>query len=48
VTGNCGDDFQALKLTKLQPYNMLHPNKEMAIFSVLGLQGEEKAGRQEM
>jgi hypothetical protein len=46
--GNRGDDLQALKLAELQPYNMLHPNKETAMFSVLGLQGEEKAGRRGM
>ncbi|KAF8867676.1 hypothetical protein BD779DRAFT_1694104 [Infundibulicybe gibba] len=48
ATGNRGDDFRALKLAELQPYTMLHPNKETAIYSVLGLQGEEKAGRRGM
>lgn len=44
ATGNCGDNFQALKLLELQPYNMVHPNKVTKIQCVLGLQGEEKAG----
>jgi hypothetical protein len=48
ATGNRGDDFRALKLAELQPYTMLHPNKETAMFSMLGLQGEEKAGRRGM
>ena len=48
VTGNHGDNFCVLKLAELQPYTMLHPNKETAMFSMLGLQGEEKAGRQGM
>jgi hypothetical protein len=45
ATGNRCDDFRALKLAELQPYTMLHPNKETAMFSMLGLQGEEKAGK---
>lgn len=45
ATGNCSDDLCVLKLAELQPYTMLHPNKETAMFSMLGLQGEEKAGR---
>lgn len=48
ATGNRGDDFRALKLAELQPYTLLHPNKETALYSVLGLQGEEKAGRRGM
>jgi hypothetical protein len=48
VTGNRGDDFRSLKLSELQPYNWLHPNKETAVEGVLGLQGEEKAGRRGM
>ena len=48
ASGNRGDDFRALKLAELQPHTMLHPNKETAMYSVLGLQGEEKAGRRGM
>jgi hypothetical protein len=44
ATGNCGDDFRALKLAELQPYTMLQTNKETMMFSMLGLQGEEMAG----
>lgn len=42
--GNCGDDFQVLKLAELQPYTFLHPNGHTPLPCVLGLQGEEKAG----
>ena len=45
ASGNRGDDFRALKFSEMQPYVWLHPNKETAVESVLGLQGEEKAGR---
>ncbi|GLB44253.1 hypothetical protein LshimejAT787_1601830 [Lyophyllum shimeji] len=48
ASGNRGDDFRALKLAELQSWTMLHPNKETAIYSVLGLQGEEKAGKRGM
>ncbi|PPQ74282.1 hypothetical protein CVT24_001198 [Panaeolus cyanescens] len=44
ASGNRGDDFRALRLAELQPYTLLHPNKETSIPCVLGLQGEEKAG----
>jgi hypothetical protein len=44
ASGNQGDDFRALKLSELQPYTFLHPNKETLVQSILGLQGEEKAG----
>lgn len=44
ASGNRGDDFRALKLCELQPYTFLHPNGETGIQSILGLQGEEKAG----
>ncbi|KAJ3752657.1 hypothetical protein EV360DRAFT_75166 [Lentinula raphanica] len=46
ASGNRGDDIRALKLAELQPHILLHPNRETAIFSILGLQGEEKAGKQ--
>ncbi|KAJ3776228.1 hypothetical protein FB446DRAFT_683067 [Lentinula raphanica] len=45
ASGNRGDDIRALKLAELQPHTLLHPNKETAIFAMLGLQGEEKAGK---
>jgi hypothetical protein len=48
ATGNRGDDFRALKLAELQPWTFLHPNKETAIPCILGLQGEEKAGKRGM
>ncbi|KAJ6600862.1 hypothetical protein B0H10DRAFT_1958552 [Mycena sp. CBHHK59/15] len=48
ATGNRGDDFRALKLAELQPYTIIHPNRTTAIQSVLGLQGEEKAGKRGM
>ncbi|PPQ79199.1 hypothetical protein CVT24_012739, partial [Panaeolus cyanescens] len=44
ASGNRGDDFRALRLAELQPFNFLHPNKETSVPCVLGLQGEEKAG----
>ena len=47
-TGNWGDDLRALKLCKLQPYTWLHPNNETAVYCVLGLQSEEKAGQRGM
>jgi hypothetical protein len=45
ASGNRGDDLRALKLCELQPYIFLHPNKETPIYSMLGMQGEEKAGK---
>ncbi|KAJ7449320.1 hypothetical protein B0H11DRAFT_2332305 [Mycena galericulata] len=33
---------------ELQPYDMLHPDRRTVFFSVLGLQGEEKAGKRGM
>ncbi|KAJ3714664.1 hypothetical protein C8R42DRAFT_646140 [Lentinula raphanica] len=45
TTRNRGNDFLALKLAKLQPHILLHPNKETAIPAMLGVQGEEKAGK---
>ncbi|KAJ7771090.1 hypothetical protein DFH07DRAFT_953710 [Mycena maculata] len=48
ASGNRGDDFRALKLAELQPHNMLHPDKRTSIYSVLGLQSEEKAGKRGM
>ena len=44
ASGNRGDDFRALKLSELQPYTFLHPNKQTQVPCILGLQGEEKAG----
>ncbi|KAJ6603727.1 hypothetical protein B0H10DRAFT_1957785 [Mycena sp. CBHHK59/15] len=38
----------ALKLAELQPHTLLHPDKRTGITSILGLQGEEKAGRRGM
>ncbi|KAJ7772443.1 hypothetical protein B0H16DRAFT_1714643 [Mycena metata] len=48
ASGNRGDDFRALKLCEMQPYVFLHPNKETSVYCVLGLQGEEKAGKKGM
>ncbi|KAJ7679310.1 hypothetical protein DFH06DRAFT_974792 [Mycena polygramma] len=48
ASGNRGDDFRALKLAELQPTTLKHPDKRTEIYSVLGLQGEEKAGRRGM
>ncbi|KAJ6450568.1 hypothetical protein C8R47DRAFT_1189292 [Mycena vitilis] len=48
ASGNRGDDFRALKLCEMQPYIFLHPNKETSVSCVLGLQGEEKAGKRGM
>ncbi|KAJ7246695.1 hypothetical protein C8J57DRAFT_1360119, partial [Mycena rebaudengoi] len=48
ASGNRGDDFRALKLCEMQPYVFLHPNKETSVYCVLGLQGEEKAGKRGM
>lgn len=47
-SGNRGDDLRALKLAELQPTMLLHPNKETEIYSMLGLQGKEKAGKRGM
>lgn len=44
ATGNRGDDLRSLRLCEMQPYDMPHPNNVQVIKSVLGLQGEEKAG----
>ncbi|KAK7041334.1 hypothetical protein R3P38DRAFT_2382851, partial [Favolaschia claudopus] len=44
ASGNRGDDFRALKLSELQPYQMPHPSGRSKIYAILGLQGEEKAG----
>lgn len=43
-TGNRGDDFRALRLCELQPYEMNHPNNRDKIYAILGLQSEHKAG----
>ncbi|KAF7371838.1 hypothetical protein MVEN_00040600 [Mycena venus] len=48
ASGNRGDDFRALKLAELQPYTMTHPDGRTSVYTVLGLQGEEKAGRRGM
>ncbi|KAJ7736388.1 hypothetical protein B0H14DRAFT_3612750, partial [Mycena olivaceomarginata] len=48
ASGNRGDDFQALKLAELQPTTLKHPDKRTDIWSVLGMQGEEKAGKRGM
>ncbi|KAJ7476613.1 hypothetical protein FB451DRAFT_1460853 [Mycena latifolia] len=48
ASGNRGDDFRALKLCEMQPYIFLRPNKETSVYCVLGLQGEEKAGKRGM
>jgi hypothetical protein len=48
ATGNRGDDLRALRLAELQPWSFLHPRGENKIYTVLGLQGEEKAGKRGM
>ncbi|KAF7371837.1 hypothetical protein MVEN_00040500 [Mycena venus] len=48
ASGNRGDDFRALKLAELQPYTMTHPDGRTSVYTILGLQGEEKAGRRGM
>ncbi|KAJ6493137.1 hypothetical protein C8R45DRAFT_1136097 [Mycena sanguinolenta] len=48
ASGNRGDDFRALKLAELQPTVLKHPDKRTDIYAVLGMQGEEKAGRRGM
>ncbi|KAJ7268872.1 hypothetical protein C8J57DRAFT_1608900 [Mycena rebaudengoi] len=48
ASGNRGDDFWAFKLCELQPYNITHPNGSTAMYSILGLRGEEKAGKRGM
>ncbi|KAJ7772823.1 hypothetical protein B0H14DRAFT_3589285 [Mycena olivaceomarginata] len=48
ASGDRGDDFQALKLAELQPTTLKHPDKRTDIWSVLGMQGEEKAGKRGM
>ena len=48
ASGNRGDDIRSLRLSELQPYQFLHPNLETSVCCVLGLQGEEKAGRRGM
>ncbi|KAK7007235.1 hypothetical protein R3P38DRAFT_2554066, partial [Favolaschia claudopus] len=48
ASGNRGDDFRALKISELQPYTMPHPDGRTAVPCLLGLQGEEKAGRRGM
>ncbi|KAJ7876636.1 hypothetical protein B0H13DRAFT_2347514 [Mycena leptocephala] len=45
---NRGDDFRPLKLAELQPYGMTHLDGRTSVFTVLGLQGEEKAGKRGM
>jgi len=42
ATGNRGDDFRALKLCDMQPYELLHPNLETEVYCVFGLQEESK------
>lgn len=44
ASGNRGDDVRALKISELQPHEMLHPDSITKMSVVLGLQGEEKAG----
>ncbi|KAF8199784.1 hypothetical protein K438DRAFT_1758867 [Mycena galopus ATCC 62051] len=45
ASGNRGNDFRTLKLAELQPTTLKHPDKRTDIWSVLGMQGEEKAGK---
>ncbi|KAJ7926482.1 hypothetical protein B0H13DRAFT_1599594 [Mycena leptocephala] len=45
ASGNRGDDFRALKLAELQPTQLKHPDKRTDMYAVLGMQGEEKAGK---
>ncbi|KAJ6534238.1 hypothetical protein B0H19DRAFT_964399, partial [Mycena capillaripes] len=48
ASGNRGDDFRALKLAELQPKQLKHPDKRTDMYAVLGMQGEEKAGKRGM
>ncbi|KAJ7936473.1 hypothetical protein B0H13DRAFT_1946706 [Mycena leptocephala] len=48
ASGNRGDDFRALKLAELQPTQLKHPDKRTDMYAVLGMQGEEKAGKRGM
>ncbi|KAJ7821253.1 hypothetical protein B0H13DRAFT_1660479 [Mycena leptocephala] len=48
ASGNRGDDFWALKLAELQPTQLKHPDKRTDMYAVLGMQGEEKAGKRGM
>ena len=48
ATGNRGDDFRALKLCDMQPYELLHPNLETEVYCVLGLQDESKTSNRGM
>ncbi|KAJ7286609.1 hypothetical protein C8J57DRAFT_1216765 [Mycena rebaudengoi] len=48
ASGNRGDDFRALRLAELQTKVLLHPDRWTAMTTILGLQGEEKAGRRGM
>ncbi|KAJ7504099.1 hypothetical protein B0H11DRAFT_1853124, partial [Mycena galericulata] len=48
ASGNRGDDFRALKLAELQSHVLLHLDRRTAMESILGLQGEEKAGKRGM
>ncbi|KAJ7202449.1 hypothetical protein C8J57DRAFT_1622921 [Mycena rebaudengoi] len=46
ASGNRGDDFRALKLCELQPYNITHPNGSTAIYSVLGFRAKKRRARE--
>ena len=48
ATGNRGDDFRALKLCDMQPYELLHPNLETEVYCVLGLQDKSKTSNRGM
>lgn len=48
ASGNRGDDLRALKQCDLQPYQILHPNMETVIPTILGLQDEHKATKSGM
>ncbi|KAJ7857354.1 hypothetical protein B0H13DRAFT_1960478 [Mycena leptocephala] len=48
ASGNRGDDFRALKLAEIQWHLLTHPDNRTTMLSILGLQGEEKAGKRGM
>ena len=42
ASGNQGDDIRALRLCEMQSYELLHPNGEAPIFTILGLQSDQE------
>ena len=48
ASGNRSDDIRALKLAEINHHTWLHPNAYCEVYSIVGMQGEDKAGKKGM